>query len=169
MRPRVLAVVGSATAAVLGLLGPATSAHAAVQVPGAPGAGLTSARSLQLALLAQSDSPKRITFDALTGAVTGVQLLAGAAAPQTVTVHNPCQSGDACWVPDAVPYADFGFAGTGTKTGSWVHRRQMYTYNHSTKICWTYQGNNACSPQVGKNSVLDPLATVTGTKVINYS
>lgn len=123
----------------------------------------------QLVRLAQSDVPKRISVDPATGLVRSVQLLNTAMAPQTVTVHNPCQSGDACWQPDAVPYANFGFAGTGTKTGSWTHRRVMYTNNHSTMICWTYQGNSPCSPRAGKNSVLDPLATVTGIKVVNYS
>lgn len=118
--------------------------------------------------LAASATPKTVVLDAKTGRVVRVTARSGSLAPMTVTVHNPCQSGDACWVPDTIPYANYGFAGTGTKTGTWTHRAQMYTHSHSTSVCWSQSPN--CSPRLGPNSVIAFNSyPVTGTKVVNYS
>lgn len=85
-----------------------------------------------------------------------------------MTVHNPCQTGDACWVANAVPYANFGFAGTGTKTGTWQQRNAMYTNAHTTSVCWSQSPK--CSPALGPNSAIGFSSyPVTGTSVTNYS
>ncbi len=144
-------LTGAAYAASAG----ATSTHTTASVP------------VRWASLATSSTPKQVILDALTGKVLSVEATT-AASPAAITVHNPCQSGDACWVHNAIPYADFGFAGTGTKTGTWTQRNAMYTHSHSTSVCWAQSPN--CSPRFGPNTVIGFSSyPVTGTKVTNYS
>lgn len=127
-----------------------------------------SAMPAQWAALATSSTPKQVVLDSATGKVLSVTATTSSMTPATITVHNPCQSGDACWVHNAIPYADFGFAGTGTKTGTWQQRNAMYTHSHSTSVCWAESPN--CSPRLGPNSVIAFNSyPVTGTKVTNYT
>lgn len=146
-------------------------------VPGAaqasdspPGAASSPAPApSQWAALVASDQPKTISLDTRTGAVLGVTADSpSAATPQTV-VHNPCQTGDACWTNSAYPYAVFGFAGTGTVSGSWTHRSTFYSHSHSSSVCWTYSGTH-CSPRVGTNSKITfNVNGFTGIQETNYS
>ncbi len=151
-------IAAAAAAALFGV--DAASAASAVE----PSAAVPA----QWAELAVSSTPKVVVLDASSGAVLSVTPQSKSAALQAITVHNPCKSGDACWVHNAIPYADYGFAGTGTKNGTWSQRNKMYTHSHSTSFCWTQ--SPICSPRFGPNSVIGfDHYPVTGTRVTNYS
>lgn len=149
----------AATALTVLLAAPTSSANAvAPKVPD------------KYATLAASSTPKIVKLDAVTGKVLSVRPVASAHAPKSITVHNPCQGRDACWTASQVPYANFGFAGTGSKYGTWQYRSTMYTEAHSTSVCWTYGGSSPCSPRFGPNTTIGfNHASVTGKKVTNYS
>lgn len=63
----------------------------------------------------QSDAEKTVDIDAETGKITAVS--EGITKPR-IAVNNICNGRDSCLVHSRVPYADFGFSGTGTKTGN---------------------------------------------------
>lgn len=115
-----------------------------------------------------SSTPKIVTIDALTGAIVSIQSVANA--QPAITISNPCASEAACWVAARAPYANFGFSGTGTASGTWLERGNFYTHHHSSSVCWTYRGSSPCSPTFGPNTAITfNGATVTGKRVTNHS
>ena len=56
-----------------------------------------------------------------------------------ITVNNICNGHDSCLIHNRVPYADFGFSGTGTKTGNWPYRISLgdwFSYGKSLVQTW---------------------------------
>lgn len=78
----------------------------------------------------QSDAEKTVDIDAETGKITAVS--EGITKPR-IMVNNICNGHDSCLIHNRVPYADFGFSGTGTKTGNWPYRISWETGSHTGK------------------------------------
>jgi hypothetical protein len=82
-----------------------------------------------------------------------------------ITEHDVCNSAYACWYAYEVPYANIGFTGTGTKTGTWTYRGDFETGDYTASLCWTL----ACSGPWGRNTYGDILGEVTGKSWTNIS
>lgn len=117
---------------------------------------------------ADSPAPKIVAIDPLTGSIMSIRDATNS--QPTIAISNPCASGAGCWVTTRAPYANYGFSGTGTASGTWPARGSFYTHNHRSSVCWTYGGNSPCSPTFGPNTAITfSGASVTGKKVTNHS
>lgn len=94
------------------------------------------------ALIAKHNSdfsqPITISFDPSTGMAVSVKETSASAELQSVTIHNPCRTGDTCLLTTKVPYAIFGLSGVGVATSPyWQYRSSIYAGNHwVSDICW---------------------------------
>jgi hypothetical protein len=128
------------------------AAAAAAGIVGPLGVGASAANSSPSAL---SSTPKEVVINPSTGSVqsitqlspTAYQALLAAAAQASgasggaspdISNHNICDTGNACYYTNQVPYADQGFYGTaGTFTGSWPYRNAFDTGNYDAEACWS--------------------------------
>jgi hypothetical protein len=106
-------------------------------------------------------------MDAQTGAVVSYQAPGDGMTTQAVV--NPCRSGNTCWQPSRIPYAQYGFTSPGLYTGNWQNRGTLSTGNHYVSgVCWLPPGSGTrvCSsitynPNVG----IGFTSEVTGVQV----
>lgn len=158
-RPVVAAacIVGSAFFSA----GAMADTHPTPEVPTAAQlAGLTPA---QLSLY-QSGAPVDIVLDPDTGDILSV---APAETGNTVdiSIRAVCDSGDACYKTNKVPYADNGFHGSaGTYTGNWPYRSGYSAGDYSVSACWTTN----CGPEITAGSSVVFSSDVTGTSFTIY-
>ncbi len=131
----------------------------------------------QLNAFLLSDAPKTVTIDATSGdmlAVTsGLPALDLPTVAPLISVSNTCTTSTSCMLSGMVPYAHFGFSGTGTATGGWPYRSGFRTGSHAAGGYYTLNGSTVCfGPcKMGPNSQVNFQAgqTATGVKVINYT
>lgn len=114
-------------------------------------------------LLQSSGTPLTVKLNPETGAIEAVE----AAPPQTLAISkkNTCSTGDVCLRAPRVPYADNGFSGKGTATGSWSPKRIYHTGNWTATVKWLYGGKTVTGPKLGPNKTGDVLTEVTMTSV----
>lgn len=115
----------------------------------------------------QSDAEKTVDIDAETGKITAVS--EGITKPR-IAVNNICNGRDSCLIHSRVPYADFGFSGTGTKTGNWPYRISWETGSHTAKA-WYRHGYDVAGwgTKFGPHTKANMNAPVTAVQVTNYS
>lgn len=116
----------------------------------------------EVALL-ESDIPKVVEIDMMTGAATSVKEDNNQAQARGVFT-NDCSSGKACWLPFYAGANAYGFNGT-TTFGSWLQRGSFKTNNYAASICFSFAGSNTCSVRTGKNTTIPLVYPATGTRV----
>ncbi len=119
----------------------------------------------------QSDEPKTISVQAATGKVVSVtEGIEPEMTTLATTVTSICNTGNACLVASQVPYANYGFSGVGTKTGSWSNRIQWKTGQYTAKAWYSYNGTSVgWGVKAGPNSVINIDEPVTAIQVTIYS
>lgn len=160
----------------------ATPALAETTYPSTMVGGITVSVPGQITTRAQLDdyllsaSPKTITIDIATGAMISVKSGLTVELPSEspkISVGNSCTSSTSCLLSGQVPYAHYGFSGTGTKTGSWPYRRGFSTGSHTAGGYYSWKGSSVCFGPCtlgpGSQVVFEPGQTATGIKVINYT
>jgi hypothetical protein len=67
----------------------------------------------------------------------------------------------------SVPYAQYGFSGTGTKTGTWNNRNGADSGNWHGYYKWTYQGSSHTSVRMDPHArvLLSTPATITSVTI----
>lgn len=115
----------------------------------------------------QSDTEKTVNVNARTGKITAVS--EGIIKPR-IAVKSMCKSGDSCLVHSRVPYADFGFSGTGTKTGDWPYRISWKAGSRTAKA-WYRHGYDVVGWGIkfGPHTKVNMNAPVTAVQVTNFS
>lgn len=130
----------------------------------------------QLDAFYKSSKPKTLTIDKGTGKVVSVKSGLAITFPDVtplISQDNVCTSSTSCMISGKVPYADQGFSGTGTKTGSWVYRKGFSTGSHRASGYYTLNGDSVCfgiCPSPPNTQVLFGSGqTATGIKVSNLT
>ncbi len=118
-----------------------------------------------------SNDPKTIDVQAATGKVVSVtEGIEPEMTTLATTVTNVCNTGNACLVASRVPYANFGFSGIGTKTGSWQNHIQWKTGQYTAKAWYSHNGTAVgWGATAGPNSVINMDKPVTAIQVTIYS
>jgi len=62
---------------------------------------------------------------------------------RAITTHSTCGSGRLCLWAESVPYADYGFSGTGSASGTWSHRGGWDTGNLEGRVYVKQDANQA--------------------------
>jgi hypothetical protein len=146
LQARPIAVLSASAAAccAVALFGvaPALAASRAQSQPGSDQAYIASEANLPAAqqALLNAGAPATIAIDSYTGQILSVAA-AGSATP-AITTRATCESTDACWETNKVPYADVGFYGTaGTVNGDWPYRSAFASGQYSASACWSLDGD----------------------------
>lgn len=146
-----------------------TTSTAAAPAPEVPSAAqLSGLSAAEVTLLNNLSQPKTIVMDPTTGDILSVT--ANSTATDTslnpdITHTSGCSGTQACYVTNTVPYANQGFSGDGTSTGSWPRRSGYTSGNWTVEGCWS----SSCGPEVGPNSTVTFTSDVTGTSFTIYS
>ncbi|GEL45236.1 hypothetical protein CHO01_03520 [Cellulomonas hominis] len=117
------------------------------------------------ALLEGSSESLVVEIDARTGAVLTVE--ADSRAQGRITATNVCSTGNVCLYAPRVPYANHGFSGTGTKTGSWSPKSTYNTGSWTATLKWQYGGKTVTGPKLGpgRTGAIGAEVTVTSVQI----
>lgn len=80
-----------------------------------------------------SSTPKAVVLDVDSGQVVAVGLDQAIAQGRTA-VTSVCHAGNACLVGPGVPYADYGFSGIGSVTGTWASRHSLRSGSYTVSV-----------------------------------
>lgn len=167
----VLAAVATVPTAAFAATSPTPTASTTQSVDGitvTSSLGIETASELDAFLL--SDTPKTVTVHAETGKIVSVGEAPSFTPAPLTTVTSICKTGNACLVSSKAPYADYGFSGVGTSTGTWAHRIEWKTGDYTAKAWYTYKGATVGWGGVfGPNSDVKLDGEVTAVKVTIYS
>ena len=85
-----------------------------------------------LVAFVQSPTAKTVVQDVETGQFSKVTV--GESVSPMIVSRAPCSATDLCLRPTQTPYANYGFYGAGTKTGTWSNRASWYTGSWSGRV-----------------------------------
>lgn len=168
MKTTTRALLGVAAIATIGCSGlaaaPATACVVAVEEHAVAGV-ITNAdvdTKGELDAFVASSKPKEVTIDSTTGKILEV----AATGPSSRAISGPtstCASSQMCLIHSATPYRDWGFSGTGTKTGSFTNVNKYSTGSASGKVQFS---SGAWGAGVGPNtlSLLTSSTTLKGVQ-----
>ena len=80
----------------------------------------------------QSSTPKTAVQDVKTGQFSKVTV--GESVSPMIVSRIPCSATDLCLRPTQTPYANYGFYGAGTTSGTWSNRASWYTGSWSGRV-----------------------------------
>lgn len=172
MRSRLAITLGTATLALVAGLGMSAAVAAPSPSPSITTLdgieiqtqdAITSPEELEEFLL--SDTPKTVQVERATGEITEVRE-GLPIQPLAVTEYATCGNGRACLVAARIPLRDYGFTGSGTKTGTWPERIEWRTGSYTGKAWYRWNGSDVgFGPTMGPNSSVRLDGPATGVKV----
>jgi hypothetical protein len=113
------------------------------------------------------EKPIVVEYDVDTDMITEVEY--GSPILALISSANSCSAGSSCFYSGAVPYANVGFSGVGTKTGTWYERSAFSSGNHKSIVKYLNSAKTANTKTLPVGTTITFSKNVTGTSVQNLT